>query len=194
MSLNNTSFLPDYQDNKIIDLQITETGAEPLSVQEAKDHLHITYTDDDTDLNRMIKSCRQSIEKFCGISLVTKTVVLIADLFRETELPQGPVVSFTSAELKTDISTYTLQTADDSYTIESGAFARIIPYAGGRWRLSYTVGMTPVDQDLILAIRNELAFRYENRGEGVQQRTGSKPGICEAAQYLATPFKRMAWV
>lgn len=197
------SYLPRHQENVYHDPVFDETGAtEFLSLDDLKDHLQITYTDDDTYLTALITSCRQALERFCNISLVEKTVTLLADLYCERELPFGPVSAFTSGSLKTGVGEYTIQTANTDYEVDgiTNGFLLFNPLISGRWKLIYTAGYTAdeVPQDLILDLKRICGYCYENKGDqaltslqGGQQRPR---GLDEALELFASKHRRMQWL
>lgn len=204
--------------NRIIDIRRTESNpSEPLTLTQVKAHLIITSTDDDTMLTELITQCRKSVEDYCAISIVVKTITLIADLCKEWELPYGPVTGIQGVLTRTGNEgsgpgTYETQTS--GWTTDGDEFLSFSPAAGGgfnpgspftghfqwgpyaspygfginRYKIIYTAGYTTVPEPLKLAILNEIAFRYEHRGEGDEFN-----GICLAAQRIAEPFKRMLW-
>jgi uncharacterized phiE125 gp8 family phage protein len=197
------TYLPRHKDNAIHDVQFDETGAEEfLTLTQLKAHLQITYTDDDTYLTELITACRAAIEQFCCISLVIKTVTLLADLYCERELPYGPVATLTSATLKTDTGTYTAQTANTDYELDGVAngFQIFRPFVSGRWKIVYTAGYAAakVPKDLILDLKRICGYCYEHKGDesltslqGGQQRP---KGLDEALELFASRHKRLLWV
>ena len=48
--------------------------------------------------------------------------------------------------------------------------------------------MTTVPDDLKLAILQEAAYRFENRGDALADK-----GVCEPARILANPYVRQIW-
>jgi hypothetical protein len=197
------TYLPRYKDNQIHDVQFDESGAtEVITLTELKEHLQITYTDDDPYLTALITSCRQATEKYCNISLVEKTVTLLGDLHCELELPYGPVSSLTSADLKSGTGGYATQTANTDYELDglTDGFQRFNPFTSGRWKLVYEAGYTSTDtlQDLILDIKRICGYCYENKGDqpltslqGGQQRPR---GLDEALELFATKHRRLQWL
>lgn len=204
--------------NRIIDVKRVESSpTEPLTLLQVKAHLIITVTDDDTMLTALITQCRKAIEEYCAISIVTKTVTLIADLSKEWELPYGPVTGIQGVSTRTGSEgsgpgTYATQTS--GWTTEGEEFMSFVPAGGGgfnpgvpftgffqwgpyatypefpynRYKIVYTAGYGTVPEPLKLAILNEIAFRYERRGE-----TGEFEGICLTARMIAGPFQRKLW-
>lgn len=197
------TYLPRYQDNKVHDAQFDETGAtEVLTLTQLKAHLQIAYADDDTYLTDLIKSCRQAVERYCNISLVAKTVTLLADLYCEAEIPYGPIASLTSASLKTATGTYTVQVANTDFELDgiANGFQIFRPLISGRWKLVYVAGYTSTTtlQDLVLDLKRICGYCYEHKGDesltslqGGQQRP---KGLDEALELFAARHRRLHWV
>lgn len=205
--------------NNIIDIKRVENSPiEPIDLTEAKKQLIITSSDDDTLITSLITRSRKVIENFCHVSIVQKTITLIADLYQEWELPYGPVtgiqtVSTRSANEGSGPATY--ETPNSNWNTEGEEFVSFIPagvpgfnvnkpfrgyfewgpfaspYAqtpGNRYRIVYTAGYTTVPEDLKQAILIQLAWLYEHKGE----ETGFT--ICEQAQYIAISYQRKLWI
>lgn len=197
--------------NRIIDIKRVEGSVtEPVTLTQVKAHLIITSADDDTLLTSLITQARKSIEEYCAISIVAKTVTLTADLYKEWELPYGPVTGVTYVATTSPNSEgsgpQTFTTAPTGWSTDGQEFISFNPGAIGEWdwgdpeprnwnsrywpnryKIIYTVGYGTVPEDLKLAILNEIAYRFERRGEG------DGNGICEAARIIANPFKRSLW-
>lgn len=198
------------QQNRIIDIKRVESSpAEPVTLAEVKAQLIITFTDDDTKLTQLITQARKAIENYCAISIVAKTITMVADLYVEKELPYGPVTGIQAAQTRSgtqgsgptqyETATGQWQTEGDEFLSFRpplcGTFDINAPYTGidqasypNRWRIVYTAGYTTVPDDLKLAIMEEIAFRYEHRG--------NEPNVVysEQAQALAFPYKRLLWL
>lgn len=202
--------------NRIIDIKKTETGSDPVTLAQAKSHLIITFTDDDTLITSLITQCRQAIEEYCAISIVQKTIVFIADLFKEWELPYGPVIGIQSVQTRTGTegsgpATYETQTS--GWEQEGYEFMTFIPSpnpglnprspftghfqwgpdastnaCGNRYKITYIAGYSTVPEALKLAILNEIAYRYELKGADKEF-----IGICNSARVIAGPYKRELW-
>jgi len=186
-----------YQTNKIWSVKETllDGYAEPVTLAEVKEWLAVTFMDDDDLLTRLITQCRAALEKFCNISMVTKTIVLDCDLYEETELPYGPVNTMVIVELKTDRAAYTAQSSD-TYDLDGDLFKRFSVTTGGRYRLTYT---TPAyaPEDLKLDLLRIIGYCYEHRGDepmtslqGGQQRAKN---LGDAMELFAGNHQRLAW-
>ena len=185
---------------RIIDERKTITGDEHLGLAEAKEWLRVTFTDDDTIITALIKSVRASIEDYCSISIVEKEIIVEVELAQPNnrdnarfELPYGPVsgnieVSYQDGYKSTDWATKEL---DEDYYIDGLDYPSISSFVCGRYRLSYDAGFADgqCPDQLIHAMKVELAERYERRGDAADQRK-----ISESARKIAQPFKRMIWV
>lgn len=188
--------------NNIIDVGRVDTGTEPISLVQAKSHLRITHTSDDTELTSLITQCRRIIEEFCCVSIVTKTVTFIGSLYGGMELPYGPVIALVTVQTgSSEGSGVTVYTTLDSWGLEGEGFVTFNPPGGwgdprinirhggyARYKIVYTAGYATVPEDLKLAILNEIYWRYEHKGNEVDS-----IGISEAARRIALPFKRMIW-
>lgn len=151
--------------NSIIDIKITEgTVTEPVTLDEAKAQCIVDFSADDNYITSLIKQCRQEFENICGISIVEKNIVLIADWKREQQLPYPPVKAINDIKVKTGNSSNgaTEYETPNTYSTDGGLF----DLSGcNRLKISYTTGMETVSADLKLALLNLIAWRYENRGD-----------------------------
>lgn len=203
--INNNTWFPGLYDNannardiasNITDIYEQELAVtEPVTIVQAKAQCRVDFTDDDAFITGLLTSCRQTIEKFCNISLVIKTITLTLDLIAPVEIPYGPVQSITSF-----VDNQSNVIDPGTYMIAGVKFQKLVPlnfsfYAATMvYQAGYDGTKFVVEQNIILAILNEISFRYENRGEASDSRKSVNPGICEAARILAGPYQRAAWV
>ena len=79
---------------------VTVPAAEPLSTAQAKSHLRVDASDEDTLIDDLVKSARESIEEDTGLQLITATWRLYLDQFPATgkliRLPRPPLQSVSS--------------------------------------------------------------------------------------------------
>ena len=75
--------------------QVSESGDEPITVEEAKNFLEVSGTDDDEMIGTLIESARRYIEDYCQVSLTVKTINLQVSGNVQVDLPYYPVDSST---------------------------------------------------------------------------------------------------
>jgi uncharacterized phiE125 gp8 family phage protein len=187
--------------NMIIDLKrVVDLSTEPVSLNEAKTQLRITYTADDAEITSMIKRARKQIENYCNISIVPQRIQLLADLVVEWALPYGPVVGI-EAVMNRDSNTgsgvggYQTSTSDwsidgDVFDPGDGSYTCCGDYSSSafRYKVIYTAGMNTVPDDLKQGILKQVVWLYEHRGEeGLE-------GISPEAKGLVDPYKIMLWL
>ncbi len=177
--------------NEILAIDITDGEiTEPVDLATVKAWLKIDGTDDDTLLTSLIIACRQAIEAYTCCSLVAKDVVCkvwldASCLNDQFELPHGPVRSITTVTQGENTIT--------DYSKVDGQFVKVYGLSG-LYILSYEVGYTTVPQALKTALLNEIAYRYQNRGDQAKELMIGSSYLCEAAVYLCQPYKRMIWL
>ena len=165
------------------------TGSEPCTLQEAKDHLKVDYSTDDTLITTLISSVRHQLEQYTGVSYVARQVDIIAKLdgCHAFELPYGPAASLpTITELKV-LAGVSEVLLIDQYTTYGGIgdFIQIIPTErAGTFAITYTVGYTTLPTALKQAVLHQIAYLYEHRGDEDIQ------GISPTATMLLKPFRR----
>lgn len=207
--------------NRIIDIKRVESSpTEPVDLTTVKSHLIISSTDDDTMLTALITQCRKAIEEYCAVSIVSKTITLIADLCKEWELPYGPVTGIQGVSTRTGgegSGPGVYATQESGWSTDGSEFLSFSPSTAGgfnpgspfrgyfqwgpyaspygqlplnRYKIIYTTGYLTVPDPLKLAILNEIAYRYERRGE---QSDVKDFGLCETSRAIADPFQRKLW-
>lgn len=112
-------------------------------------------------------------------------------------LPRGPVKAVMSVT-GFNLSTMTVMQLNSDYYLQglqqkqimfanNGLASVLIVYQVG-WLNTY--GQAIIPPNLKLAILNEIAFRYENRGDNVNRYAQQNIGISEGSQYLAFPYRQ----
>lgn len=208
-----------------IDIKRVESSpTEPVTLAQAKAQLIVTSSDDDAKITELITQCRRSVENYAFVSMVAKTITLTADFNGEWELPYGPVNSITSVfkrttptgsgpvsysadpgqwtvdgdEFKTFSPAYSnwasIPVANANQWMRPERYPYWLEYAN-RYKIIYTAGPY-APEDLVLAILNEIAFRYEQRGDEVEIRPtiSAELGLCPAAQRLCELHRRNCWI
>ncbi len=168
---------------------ITGPSAELITTAEVKTHLAITHTDDDTYIGTLISQVRAAVEGYCGISIGSQTRKWVYDFDTfEWSIPYGPIISVTSLVRRTGAGTTETLVANDDYELQGEQIKTLVVSGGGRCTLTYVTGYTTLPADLKLGMLQEIAYRYEHRGD-VKDMASISPG---AESYLIR-FKDFNW-
>jgi len=158
------------KESKLIAHEFSSVGAtEILDLADIKEHLYIDSgnTSFDTRLTTLNSEVRQYLEDITGRSLIDKVVTILINYDTSFNLPFPPLTTFDSAYTKTGINQYEVRILDNEYEVEMGRFRSYV--GGGKWKIIYNVGYTAntLPEGLRLAWLNEIAKRFEHRGEEV---------------------------
>jgi uncharacterized phiE125 gp8 family phage protein len=171
---------------------VTAPAEEPISLDEAKNHLRIdTYPDDDL-VTRQIKAARRWCENYQNRAYVTQTWTLYLDRFPRgnyIEVPLPPLQSIASLSYKDengDLQTVsfldpsgTALLSTDDYDIDIASEpGRLVLKDGAAWpgtsrntqsvQINFVAGYgaaADVPEDIKTAIYLKLSDIYENRGD-----------------------------
>jgi len=182
---------------------ITGPAAEPLSTSEAKLHLKVEDSTDDTLIATLIKAARETVEEFTRRALVNQTWELQFDDFDKEsyDLEKTPVSSITSvkyidqngSEQTLSASYYTLNNADEPNQILQ-ASGQIWPSVRGftndvkvRFVAGYGSDGTNVPASLKAAMLLIIGHLYENREDVVVGRQVNT--LPKGAEYLMYPYR-----
>lgn len=113
----------------------TAPATEPVSSSEAKAHLRVTGSGDDTYIGALITAARQLAEQKCNRALITQTWDLVLDAWPcdgVVQIPLGGVTAVSSVKVHDGTS---LQTVSSSlYQVAvTGVLARVVPVWGTLW-------------------------------------------------------------
>lgn len=93
--------------------RVTEPAVEPVTLTEAKQHLRVDTSDDDTYIEGLIAAARQWVEEYLDRALVSQQLTMRLDAFPyEFTLPRPPMA--TSGTLTSTAVTYTLSPTSSS--------------------------------------------------------------------------------
>lgn len=119
--------------------KITEPTAEPLTVAEAKEHLRVEHSDDDTIISNIITAAREYVETYLDCTLMLTQYKMTLDLFpANIELPKSPLSTVSGYDAVT--LTYTTDTeatvtlSTSEYRVDSYAVPAVLrPLYGDSW-------------------------------------------------------------
>jgi len=153
------------------------TGSEPLTTAEAKSHLRITSSDEDTLIDTYVSAARQWMELYLNRSIPQQTIVCVLDEFphdgQHIRLPQSPASAITSIQyVDTDgdtqvwgSSNYTLDTYSEPSRAEA---AYNVSYPSTRPQhnavtITYTAGYSTIPADIKHALKMVVGSLYMMR-------------------------------
>ncbi|MCL5072627.1 MAG: head-tail connector protein [Actinobacteria bacterium] len=186
---------------------ITAATTEPVSLVEAKEHLRVIATDEDTLIGNLVKAARQEAENYTNKALAPQTFELILDKFPAGKivLPMPPVERIDWVKYKDcDGIETTINHAD--YILYNSESAIIVcdygvswpsfnPYPVGAVSIRFIAGYKttgsnasliipePIKQAILLIIGD----RYENRENIIVGQTVTE--IPNSAKFLLYPYR-----
>jgi uncharacterized phiE125 gp8 family phage protein len=189
---------------------ITAPAAEPVSTSEAKSHLRVDTTADDTYIGTLITVARQNVESHLRRALISQTWEVVLDAFPAgvIRLPKPPLASVTSIKYTDDEgneSTY----SSDNYVVDSDTEpGRVVLKSGQTWpavtlaaangvRVRYVAGYGAAGSNVPQAIRQAILLvigsLYENR-EDVLVAQGVSIGVLPfGVVALLAPYRIYGW-
>lgn len=186
---------------------VTAPAFEPITLQEAKDHLRVDSTDEDALIEALITAARQYVERRCGLALFTQTWDWFLDEFPscDMQVPRPPLQSVTY--IKYYDTDGTLQTLSASiYQVDSSARPGRIALAENQtWPLlqsqklsavqvrfvsGYTASTIGEIRPIVQAMLLLIGHWYEHREEVSELTMGKVP---LAADALLAPFANVGF-
>lgn len=189
---------------------ITAPAAEPVSASEAKSHLRVDTTADDTYIGTLITVARQNVESHLRRSLINQTWEVVLDAFPAgvIRLPKPPLASVTSIKYTDDEgneSTY----SSANYVVDTDTEpGRVVLKSGQTWpavtlaaangvRVRYVAGYGAAGSNVPQAIRQAILLvigsLYENR-EDVLVAQGVSIGVLPfGVVALLAPYRIYGW-
>jgi uncharacterized phiE125 gp8 family phage protein len=158
--------------------RLTEPGAEPLLLADAKTFLRVTGSDDDGLISTLIRTARDRIERETGLALIDQSWRITLDRWptdARIAIPLRPLKTLDAARVL-DANAVPSSVALSLFDV--AALAGLIrlkssPPVPARLQagieLDLTIGYGPngiaVPTSLLLAIQQLVAFWFENRGD-----------------------------
>ena len=107
----------------------TEPSIEPITLTEAKVHLKVDHTDEDSLITILIQGSRETIEQRTNRSLITQTRTIKLDYFPWSQticLPDGPLISVTSVKYYDENLTFQTFSSSDYWVDTNSNIPRVI--------------------------------------------------------------------
>lgn len=167
--------------NAILSFSFGTVTTEPVTLAEAKAWIKVadSYSDDNTIITALITAARQILEEYLSISIASKTyTVVLKNLLGDMELPYGPITSITSVT-DWDGDALTLNT---DYILSGEDFKRLDTKTD-YIKFVYVAGYSTVPEALKLAIKMQVGYMYEHRGDELDTLGMSKDALMVAKIY-----------
>lgn len=189
----------------------TAPAIEPMTTAEAKTHVRVDISADDSYIDTLVKAAREFVEQYTRRALITQTWDLWLDEFPDGDellLGYAPLQSVTHVKyVDSDGATATMTATDyvvDPYN-EPGKVVlkgsanwptttlRAVNGVNVRFVAGYGTASTSIPQPILHAMKLLVGHWYENREQVII--TGAVPKeIPFAVQSLLTPYRVLRWV
>jgi uncharacterized phiE125 gp8 family phage protein len=184
----------------------TDISTEPVTNAEAKLFCKVTGTAEDSLFTILVKSARQSLEKYTSSSFAQKTIHATWITLPEDyllELPYGPIISVDKVYYIDEEGTEEEATLNSDYWVFGGmdVVVKLTKYwvtgikSACSVRVEYTAGYGHADtetlpEDLKEAILKQIATDY-----GMREDISPEGGVVlsNSAKSKAAPYRRKLW-
>jgi uncharacterized phiE125 gp8 family phage protein len=185
---------------------VTAPSVEPITVPEAKEHLHLEHALDDTYVTSLIKAAREYTEKICWRGLLSQTWEMVLGGFPVCDefikLPKGNLLSVTHVKYLDDDGVLTTMSSSTQYELDQKSVpGRVLlryeqswPSYRERWnavQIEYIVGYGTVATDVPMSVRQAMllliAQMYEQRVPEITGTIVAKVGF--AFDALIAPYR-----
>jgi uncharacterized phiE125 gp8 family phage protein len=167
-------------------------ATEPVSLAEAETQCRVSGADHTADLTRLVKAARSQVEKYCGIKLVSQTVLLrCSDFCDLINLPVAPIISVSSityldpagAEqtLSTDVYESVLTDLEPHIRLKINQSWPSIRCASDAIRVTVVAGYAALEEDIKHALLLQIGNWFDSRAEGE---------LSEGAKSLLSNYRR----
>ncbi len=184
------------QINAVLDVQETTSvygyESEPVTLEETKTYCKIDFDEEDSLISAFITAARENLEKYLGISIIQKRIIcILQNDCGGIELPYGPIYGDIDTSLITDFDGNVVE------VVISGLDYKYIVDPINWVQLIYDAGFVIVPETIKTAIKAQVFFYYENRGEKIGFGTGDSVRqynpdfVCNAAIQLTNKYRRV---
>lgn len=164
--------------NQITTASLDIVATEPVTLSEVKEWCKVEGSADDAILSALIIAARDICERYTNVSFVQRGVIaMINNVNGRTFLPFGPVSG--DVDVYNEDGTATTGTFSDT----ADGFVQILTPLQ-IVRCEYTGGYSALPEGLKTALKMQVLFMYENRGD-------SQQGISPIAAAVLNPYKRV---
>lgn len=189
---------------------ITAPAAEPVSASEAKAHMRVDTSADDTYIGTLITVARQNVEAHLRRALISQTWELVLDGFPAgmVRLPKPPLASVTSIKY-TDVDGVEATFSSAKYLVDTDSEpGRVVLKTGQTWpavtlqeasavRVRYVAGYgaagSAVPQAIRQAILLVIGSLYENREDVLVAQGVSIGTLPFGVEALLAPYRVRRW-
>lgn len=144
--------------NEILKLTVSDTGSEPLTLEDAKTFLQELSSDRDDEITTLITVARKRLEKYTGLSLVDKDITLLATINAKIRLPYPSVDAITTFKrwngTEFETNTNYENFGDWIYPL----------FTCDKVEIVYTTTATD-EEDVLHDMKRVLVWLYENKGD-----------------------------
>lgn len=167
--------------NSILDLKLEDTNTtEPISLEDMKLWLRLDIEDDDDLVTALIKTARVQIEGYLNRSLVLKNVkAILNNSLGSIYLPYCPIISAIEDIVIKDKSGNDITNAE----ILGLEFPYIALPAIDYIYVEYSTGYAQQPDWAIAAIKQQVSWLYENRGDETKIGQLSPMALATLKQY-----------
>lgn len=178
---------------------VTPAATTIVSVAEAKAHLRVLHSDDDTYIGSLVAAAQDWVageKSWLGRSVISQTWELTLSSFPvdRTDIPKPPLVSvdgvfYTPADGGAEVEITTFRTLDAG--VANGGY--ILPAKNESWpatdgepgsvRIEFTAGFSTVPPSIKHAVLLMIGHWYENREAATETKMSDLPMAVDALLY-----------
>ena len=180
---------------------ITGPSTELVTLQEAKDHLRVSGSDEDDLITNYIRTARQIMEAYTDRSFIEQTFKQFFDKFPDEdylELTKAPLISVASVKYKLGGDELTF--SNTNYEIDqSGIVPRIYLKYNSSWpsvdaernavTVTFAAGYDTVPAPIIDAAKLLVGHLYENRDDRIVRPGNARAAMPTTVSYLLNPYR-----
>lgn len=180
----------------------SDAASEPITTAEAKTHLRVDHSDDDTYIDALIAAARINAEDFCCRAFITQTWVATFDCLNSEKLrlPRPQLISVSSVQYRDSDGNLQVTSSSD-YEVNTDKEPGIIRFTTtpaydaeyeNPLRVTYTAGFganaSDVPESIKAAIKLMVGHWYETREGSTSDALKETP---MGVQWLLNPYRHL---